>query len=78
MIGTLSSYHARNPPDGEVNGPRRRMASTIDASQLRDVATQARLVAAVDGSLGVLVNLWAGDERLHPGAAPGASRRRGN
>ncbi len=50
----------------------------IAASRLRAVAVEADLVASVDGSLGVLVNLWANDERLHPQFAPRSPRRRTN
>ncbi len=78
MMGRLSLLRARRPAGGGENGPGRHAEDSIDASQLRAVAAEARLVASVDGTLGVLVDLWAGDERLHPISAPGSLRHRGN
>ena len=78
MIDKLWSWRMRSRIRGDEDRPERQAAEMIAASRLRAVAVEAELVASVDGSLGVLVNLWANDERLHPQFAPRSPRRRTN
>ena len=65
MIDKLWSWRMRSRIHGHEDRPERQAAEMIAPSRLRAVAVEAELVASVDGSLGVLVNLWANDERLH-------------
>ena len=78
MIDKLWSWRTRSRIHGHEDRPERQAAEMIAPSRLRAVAVEAELVASVDGSLGVLVNLWANDERLHPQFAPRSPRRRTN
>ena len=78
MIDKLWSWRTRSRIRGDEDRPECQAADMIAASRLRAVAVEAGLVASVDGSLGVLVNLWANDERLHPQFAPRSPRRRTN
>ena len=47
---------------------------TVPVEDVRDVATEGALAAAVDASPAVLVSLWAHDERLHRGDRPRRGR----
>jgi hypothetical protein len=47
---------------------------TVRVEDVRDVATEGALAAAVDASPAVLVSLWAHDERLHRGDRPRRGR----
>jgi hypothetical protein len=78
MINKLWSWRTGSCICSDDDKPDRQAAEMIAASRLRAVAVEADLVASVDGSLGVLVNLWANDERLHPQFAPRSPRRRTN
>lgn len=67
MFERILSWHARDYGGGDEDGSGHRGEGKIAVSQLRALAAEAGLVAAVDGSLGGLVNLWAAhDTRLHP------------
>jgi hypothetical protein len=78
MTDNISSWRTRSLGGGDENGSSRQAEGTIAISRLRAVAAEAGLVASVDGSLGVLVNLWARDEQLHPHLAHRSSGRRTN
>ena len=58
-----------------ANQPHRREES-VSVRHVRDVATQAALVTAVDGTPTALVDLWAHDQRLHPDPIQRSPRRR--
>ena len=48
---------------------------TVPVEDVRAVATEGALATAVDASPGVLVSLWAHDQRLHPGQGRPLPRR---
>lgn len=75
MIDKILSWRTPKLDGGDGNGSARQPEGTIAISRLRAVAAEAGLVASVDGSLGVLVNLWDHDERLHPDLTNRSLRR---
>jgi hypothetical protein len=75
MFVKILQWRARGLGAGDKDWPASQPMDTIAASKLQAVASEAGLVAAVDGSLGVLVNLWDHDERLHPHACRSRGRR---
>jgi hypothetical protein len=78
MFDRIWSRRARSLNGGDDNMSSRQVEGTIAASRLRAVAAEAGLVAAVDGSLGGLVSLWAHDGRLQPYLAHRSRSRRAN
>jgi hypothetical protein len=75
MIDKILSWRTPKLDGGDGNVSARQSEGTIAISRLRAVAAEAGLVASVDGSLGVLVNLWDHDERLHPDLTHRSLRR---
>ena len=78
MNERIWSWRTRSLEGDDAAGSGRQVAGTIAASRLRAVAAEAGLVAAVDGSLGGLVNLWALDDPLHLHSARRSRGRRAN
>jgi hypothetical protein len=75
MIDKIFSWRSPSLVGGDESGSARQPDGTIAISRLRAIAAEAGLVASVDGSLGVLVNLWNHDERLHPDSTHRSLRR---
>jgi hypothetical protein len=78
MIEKIWSWRVRGLPGDSPNVSHSKVEGTIAASQLREIAAEAGLVASVDSSLAGLVNLWANDARLHPSAPQRARWHRTN
>lgn len=66
-ILSLAGLHLRRSRSGKDDG-------TVSVEDVRAVATEAALATAVDASPGVLVSLWAQDQRLHRSDRPRRGR----
>lgn len=78
MIESIWSWRLRGVAGDTPHISGSKAEGTIAASQLREIAAEAGLVASVDGSLAGLVNLWAHEGRLHPSAPQRARWHRTN